>query len=133
MREMLDDFKRHDQIETAIGMRQRFARRLFETKIRQRVIRARIFDRVLRRIDSHPGQRRARQFRRAVARAAACIQRALAPRQPGRERIARHVLVEEVDIHLAGNHPLTRKFSHGASPMASRIRPRLRMRRECAR
>ena len=62
---------------------------------------AREFDGFGRAVHAHHAFRRAGQFGRPVARAATRVQHALAARQAGGEGVARHVLVEQVDVDLA--------------------------------
>ena len=118
--QMLDHFESHNEIEAAIGEGQIAARGLLEGEIGRLIMRAREFDGVRGGIDSHHALRGAREFGRAVTRAASCVERALAARQARGEGVARHVLVEQVDIDLAGNDPLARELSQRASPKLAR-------------
>ena len=52
--------------------------------------------------------------------ATARIQHAFAARQAHREVVARHVLVEQVDIDLAGDQPFAGELSQGDSPVDAR-------------
>ena len=63
-----------------------------------------------------------RQFGRAVARAAAGVQHALAARQPRGEGVARQVLVQQIRLHLAGDDALPRELSQ-CLLSSERLRP----------
>ena len=122
--QVLDHLEGHHQVEAGIGMRQRGRRKPARSAVGQRGS-GRGRNPRLRRRRSTPTTECAprRQFGRAVAGAAAGVQHALAARQAGGEGVARQVLVEQVDIHLAGNHALAGEFSQGVSPWR-RSRPR---------
>src|ERR1017187_7106616 len=114
--QVLDDFEGHHQIEGAAAVGQEGARRLLEDEIGQRVVGAGVLDRFGRDIDARNALRHIGQFRRPVASTAAGIQHALAARQAHREVVARHVLVEQVDIHFAGDQAFAGELSQGVSP-----------------
>src|ERR1039457_4062061 len=114
--QVLDDFEGHHQIEGAVAVGQFGARCLLEGEIGQGVVGAGVLDRFGRDIDGRDALRHIGQFRRSIARAAAGIQDALAARQAHREVVARHVLVEQVDIHFAGDEAFAGELSQGDSP-----------------
>ena len=60
------------------------------------------------------------EFGGSVAGAAAGIEHALAAGQAHREVVARHVLVEQVDIDLAGDQPFAGELSQVDSPVDAR-------------
>ena len=62
------------------------------------------------------GLRRVRQLRRPVARAASRVEHPLAAGQSRGERVPRQMLVQQIDIHLSGDDPLTRELSQAFSP-----------------
>ncbi len=117
--QVLDDFECDHQVEGAVGVRQLGARRLFERDIVQPVVGARVFHGFGRDIDARDAFRHIGQFRGPVAGAAPRIQNALAAGQPHREVVARHVLVEQVDIDLAGDQALARELSQDDSPIGA--------------
>ena len=86
---------------------------------------ASVFHGFRRDIDARDALGHLGEFRGSVAGAAASIQHALAASEAHREVIARHVLVEQVDIYLAGDQPFAGELSQGDSPVAARY--------ECAR
>ena len=118
--QVLDDFEGDHQIEGAIGVGQLGARRLFEGEIGERVVGAGVFHGCGRDIDGRDAFGHIGQFRGSVAGAAAGIQDAFGAGQAHREVVARHVLVEQVDIDLAGDEPFAGELSQGDSPVGAR-------------
>src|ERR1017187_859402 len=114
--QVLDDFEGHHQIEGAVAVGQEGARRLLEDEIGQRIVGAGVLNRFGRDIDARDALRHIGQFRRPITGAAAGVQHALAARQAHREVVARHVLVEQVDIHFAGDQAFAGELSQGDSP-----------------
>src|ERR1035438_10138398 len=114
--QVLDDFEGHHQIEDAVAAGRFGARCLLEGEIGQRVVGAGVLDGCGRDIDGRDALRYIGQFRRSVAGAATGIQDALATGQAHREVVARHVLVEQVDIHFAGDEAFAGELSQGDSP-----------------
>jgi hypothetical protein len=67
-------------------------------------------------VESGNGGRGLRKFGGSVARAAADIQDAPAPGQPRGEQVACQMLVPQVDVDLARDHPFTGELKHGGPP-----------------
>ena len=116
--EVLDDFEGHHQVEAAIGVGQGLAGCLLEPQVGEAVAGPREIDGFRGAVHPDHGIGRLRQFRRAVTGAAARVQHAFAPGQARREGVARHVFVEQIDVHLPGDDPFARKLSQCVSPGA---------------
>jgi len=120
--QVLDDFEGHYQIKDAVGMRQGSAGCLFELQVGERIVGAGKLDGLGSAVDADYGLRALRQFGRAVTGAAAGIQDALAAGQPRCKRVARHVFVQQIDVHLPGDEALAGELSQCASPARERAR-----------
>jgi hypothetical protein len=123
---VLDRLERDDEVDAARSDRNRRDGRLGEREVSRRIGRTRVRDR--RAVDVHADDvdRHLREKRAAVALSAGRVEHAPSRREPPRERVAMHVLVDDL-AGDAGDEPFAGEFEfcgyrHAVSTAATRPR-----------